>query len=60
MNEKIDNNNIRDVLNDLLKEFYLTPEKLKKILAQDAKRKEYFKTHTTPEKNKNLKRNQQR
>ena len=30
MNELIDNNNIRDVLNDLLKEFHLTPEKLKK------------------------------
>jgi len=52
MNELIDNNNIRDVLNDLLKEFHLTPEKLKKLLTQDAKRKEYFKTHTTPEKTK--------
>ena len=52
MNELIDNNNIRDVLNDLLKEFHLTPDKLKKLLTQDAKRKEYFKTHTTPEKQK--------
>ena len=52
MNELIDNNNISDVLNDLLKEFDLTPEKLKKLLTQDAKRKEYFKTHTTPEKTK--------
>ena len=52
MNELIDNNNISDILNDLIKEFNLTPEKLKKILIQDAKRKENLKTHTTPEKMK--------
>ena len=49
MNELIDNNNIRDVLNDLLKEFHLTPDKLKKLLTQDAKRKEYLK-HTQHQK----------
>ena len=37
-------------MNDLIKEFNLTPEKLKKILTQDAKRIEYFETNTTPEK----------
>ena len=49
MNELIDNNNISDVLNALLKEFHLTPEKLKKLLTQDAKRKEYLK-HTQHQK----------
>jgi len=50
MNELIDNKNISDEFNDLIKEFDLTPETLKKILTQDAKRKENLKTHTTPEK----------
>ena len=52
MNELIDTKNISDEFNDLIKEFDLTPEKLKKILIQDAKRKENLKTHTTPEKMK--------
>ena len=32
MNDLIDNNNINDILNNLIIEFNLTPEKLKKIL----------------------------
>jgi hypothetical protein len=50
MIELIDNNNISDVINDLIKEFNLTPEKLKKILIQDAKRRDNLKIHTTPKK----------
>jgi hypothetical protein len=52
MIELIDNNNISDVINDLIKEFNLTPEKLKKILIQDAKRRDNLKIHTTPKKMK--------
>ena len=52
MNELIDTKNKSDEFNNLIKEFDLTPEKLKKILIQDAKRKENLKTHTTPEKMK--------
>ena len=50
MNELIDTKNISDEFNDLIIEFDLTPDTLKKILTQDAKRKENLKTHTTPEK----------
>ena len=39
MNELIDTKNISDEFNDLIKEFDLTPETLKKILTQDAKEK---------------------
>ena len=52
MNELIDTKNISDEFNDLIIEFDLTPDTLKKILTQDAKRKENLKTHTTPEKMK--------
>ena len=44
MNESIDTKNTSDEFNDLIKEFDLTPETLKKILTQDAKRKENLKT----------------
>ena len=60
MNELIDTKNISDEFNDLIKEFDLTPETLKKIPTQDAKRKENFSNTYNTRKNENLKRNQQR
>ena len=52
MDELIDDNTIRNEFNDLIKEFKLTPETLRKILIQDTKRKENLKKHSTPEKTK--------
>jgi|AntAceMinimDraft_1070359.scaffolds.fasta_scaffold525441_1 hypothetical protein len=42
------------IFNDLIEEFDLKPENLKNIITQDAKRKEYFETSLTPEKNENI------
>jgi len=52
MDELIDTKNISDEFNELIKEFHLTTDKLRKILIQDTKRKENLKTNSTPEKMK--------
>jgi hypothetical protein len=50
MDELIDTKNISDEFNELIKEFHLTTDKLRKILIQDTKRKANLKKNSTPEK----------